>query len=234
MVKIEFFKISPENSKVISDFMDSVNVIQDGILISDGYVGIMHKTLDDIGMSNQNCITAVAGELAKSQKQFVLQDGLTRAYTGVISSFEAKRAEFDKGVAECQLELDKHNESYDDTLEKQVADLNEKIKENTVSHQQAPKAEKDAWLQKYVALNKELEELLPKYEAYRKEFDAKSSEISARMGSFAVESANILSEIKENSGFLETATKDREHARIFINSTKQYISELEAGTIVIG
>ena len=236
-VKIKIFKMVPENSQEISDFMDTVKVMQDGILITDSNIGVLYRTKDDIGMDTDSLITAVSGELVKAQKQFVLQDGLVRAYTAVIAKFSGDHKAAQDEADAVKAELDAHIFGYNDALELEVAELTRECDEIKAKHQNTPKKDKDirdGLLQMWNDKNNLLKEKTAEFEAYKAEFDAKSNEISARMGGFAVKAANLMGEIKENNGLLETATHDREHARVFIGTTKQYMKELGEGSIVVG
>lgn len=236
-VKIKIFKMVPENSGEITDFMDTVKVLQDGIIVSDGAIAIMYKGKEDVGMDTDSLITAISGELVKSQKQFVLQDGLTKAYEGMIKKYSADHKDAQDNADTIQAELNRHMAGYDEQYEGDVNRLTAELQSITDKHQKTNKKEKDireALLKQHQEKAAELKAATEKFTAYKTEFDAKSNEISARMGEFAVKAANIMADIKENNGFLETAEKDREHARVFIGSTKKYIKDLEEGKIVVG
>lgn len=230
-VKIKIFKLDPSNSEEASKFMDSVNVIQNGILLSQDSMGILYKDRDEVGMSRENLATAISGELAKSQNTFAIQEGLVRSYTDMIKHFSIQQKDAEQKGDEVQKELDAYMLTYDKTLETEVSELLAKRKEAEIAHQQAPKPKKEELLKPIYDINEVLKELEPKLAAYKTSFDAGVTELTNRMGIHRVDSANLMGRVKENNSFLEAAIDARDHAGVFIKSSKLYIADILAGNI---
>lgn len=235
-VKIKNFAWTPENTQAINDFLETVNVLENGFIVSDGVVGILYKETDDVGMQTKQLVTALSGELAKSQKQFVLQEGLTRSYTAVIAYWEALRGPVEQSVVTVKAELDTYMATYDPTMEKELATLKVQLDEKHQLWQRTPKSggQKDAVLADWDTINKQIAELQPKYDEYAKTFNAGANEISARLGVVQIKSNEYLVEIQQNSEYLAGAMKDRDNARIFIGTTKQQIADVESGALIVG
>lgn len=226
-VKIQFFKLGHSLiSEDASKFMSSVSVIENGVIMGQEYVGILYKDRDDVGMAKENLVTAASGELAKSQKQFITQEGLVRAYKDMIVFFENQHKAAQVKADEAQKELDVYVQTYDPSLENEMAGLTKDLQDATVKHQQAPKKDKEPFLKRIYEVNEKIKIVQPVYDKYKNEFDAKSNEISAAMGGFAVEAANVLGKVKEYQGFLDDAVAARDHAGVFIISTKKLIADL--------
>lgn len=232
MVKIKFFNL--DNGAVSEEataFMESVNVLDSGILLTQGHVGILYKDFGDVGMSTQNMVIAASGELAKCQKNFVIQEGLVRAYSGMIEGCEAKLKVAQDNSEKERVALDAYAQTYDSSFEVDLANLKDELKAAEVAWQQAPKAKRPELLKPIHLIGEKIKVAQPKFDAYKAQFDSGSSEISARMGTFAVEAGNIMGDIKGHSASLAEAIDAREHARTFIVTTKKLIADLTAETV---
>lgn len=198
--KIKVFKLAPEVSDEISEFMGSVKILNDGIIVSEGNIGIMYREKGEFGMERQDIAASISAELAKAQKQYALQDGLILAYTAMIPSLDAKVEETKKAVDELNVQGKAAKENVD-RLEKE--------------YKQAKRAKNDEAMKTLAAEHTEAVKL--------------HSELSTKSANLGGKYKTAVIKRDENKDFLEKAYEDRDHAEIFISTTRKQIEQIEAG-----
>ncbi len=226
--KIKVFELKDENSKAISDFLGTVNVTQDGFLINNGNLGILYREKDNLGMERDQLAVAISGELSKAQKQFILQEGLCRAYTAMIKLFKERTEEKQKLFDIKSAELVEYNKKWDSVLEKEVLDGKARLGAMEKKYKGAGKLQKPALEKEAYELSQKMKPAEDKFNAYKKEFDAGKYALELEIGTLKLEIANLGGDIKENKGLLENSEKDREHAKVFITTTSQLIDDINA------
>lgn len=230
--KLKVFKMDEENSEGITKFLETVNVTQDGFMIGSGMLGILYREKDNLGMERDQLAVAISGELSKSQKQFVLQEGLCRAYSAMIDLYSKREAE-KKAIFEAkEKELAEYNTKWDGKLEQEVNDAKSKLGAMEKKYKSAGKLDKAELEKQTFALSQELKPLEEKLAAHKKEFDAGKYTLELSLGEVKLEYANLGGLIKENKGLLETAELDREHAKVFIVSTQKLIEDIQNGEVI--
>lgn len=231
MTKVKIFEMTTANEEAISEFLTKVNVTQDGFLISDGMLGILYKDKDEFGMEDQQLAVAISGELTKSQKQYVLQEGLCRAYGDMVSLFTTKREVKVTLAKELEEKLTAYDETWDKELEQKYLDMKSKIGELEMKHKKAPKPQKEAILKELYEANKTFKELSDSFDEYKAKFEEGKKTLDSEMSEAKVALVNFNGKIKENKGLLEAAEEDREHAKVFIASSKKLIADIQSGSI---
>lgn len=242
MVKIRIFKMEPRNTDEINQFIESVKILENGFLLGNGdSIGILYKERDNIGFDKQDFITAISGELAKVHKNFAIQEGLVRAYKGMIGTYTDQMNEANNQSDKLKKELEEYMETYDrsydvavETLSDQIEELKNKLNEAKQKHQSVPKKEKEKYLLQFKEITDQIkitgDELAVSQanrDTYKESFDPKSNQISAEMGTYAVKAANLLGKIKEYSELLEQAMSEREHASMFMSSSEKFLEDLK-------
>lgn len=237
MVKIKVFEMKSENSQVMSDFLNGVNVMQNGILLSENNIGIMYQDKDDVGMDVSGAISALNAELVKSQKQFVVSDNLANAYEGLIVKCERENIKTQEAVDLIEIKIATQNSIYfeKESVVKEAERVTNHIK---AAHKKANRVEKDELLKQYHEADKDLNAKYEAFALFRKENEAVMAELNAELGPLKVDIANNTGEIK----FLKSALYDRdvqngapagvikarEDARMFIKTTMEKIEELKS------
>ena len=72
MPKIKIFKFVPENAKAIEELLQTANILGEGLMITDGHLGIMYKDKGEVVTDKDGLINKVSEELIKAQKKFIL------------------------------------------------------------------------------------------------------------------------------------------------------------------
>lgn len=232
-VKMKIFPLKPERSEEISAFMESVKVIEQGIITDGtGNVGILYKDRSETGMATPELVTSASGELALAQKQFVKQEGLVRGYEAMIEvankeqeEEEIKRKEFEDRIA-------LNRESYGaEAIVKTYLAKKAEVASAESRYKQVTKSEKPDMLKHIKELNDAIAEITPEYERLTKAMEDEEKALTNQMALHKLNVANLQGKIKQNIGFKEDAIDAREHSRVFIISTKKLIQELEAGEV---
>lgn len=233
MTKIKFFKMSESNGPKVTEFLKTVNVTQDGFLVGKGLfggvLGILYREKGDFGMERDQFAIAISGELAKAQKQYILQEGLMRAHEAMVDLFTGRMIDWAHKIEARKAEL--ANIKGDEELQGQVDTLKSNIQSLEAKHKKAPQNEKEAILKEIFDIGEELKPLqvsLDKEKAMTAELKNGLEKI---IGELTVERANLSAEVKQNQELYETAKKDREHAKVFIHTSNQLIKEIKSGEV---
>jgi chromosome segregation ATPase len=234
MVKIKTFIISPENSEEISDFMESVKVVEQGLIVSPGgffskaKISILYKDRDEVGLSSPELVTATSGELAKAQQQFVKQEAIIRGSLAKIAHFEEKLKYDESHLKQANLAEEGLLKSFEEgELNQQKLRLEETLAALKQKHSTVPKAEKEEVLKSYGEFDQELQRILPAWEAEKKELDESLAFIAEKKTKYKVDIANAGGIIKQTKNEIEEAKEHRDDAKIFIQTTKEFIKDLQ-------
>lgn len=239
MVKIKTFVISPENSEEISDFMESVKVVEQGLIVSPGglfskaKISILYKDRDEIGLATPELVTAASGELAKAQQQFVKQEAIIRGSRAKIAHFEEELQRNEINLREAQGAEDEVTKNFEESeLNRTKLRLEETLAELKKAHSSAKKEDKDSLLKSYGEFDQELKRILPEWEASKKEIDESLAFIAEKKTKYKVDIANCGGIIKQTKNEIEEATEHRNDAKIFIQTTKDFIEDLRDEEVV--
>lgn len=238
MAKIKIFKFVPENAKEITELIQSVRILQEGLLISDGHLGIMYKEIGDVGMDKEEMVNPISGELAKSQKQFLLQTGLVRGYEALENKFtairEAKKTEMD----EANVKLTAHKElktfvpvELSDDIEAKQKRLAEIKKLFTQKKNGILEPEKEKLLKEAQAIEEALKPLVKEAGEKQEAYEAETAKLQHVVSEANVAMVNASGKAKENREKKEQAIEDRDEAMIFIEVAMKFIGDIQAGTL---
>lgn len=234
MVKIKFFKMEEGKSEEVAKFMEDVKVVENGIIASEGMIGILYKERSEVGMSLPEMITAISGELAKSQKQFLTAEGFSRAYKALIEKFEAEKIVEEEKAKEFEdkLAINRANYENNETI-KAYRGVGQEIAEVEWMYKQVTKPEKPEFLKKIKELNDKKVMLRPEWEKLTNDMENEEKALTNQMGLHKVNVANTMGKIKQTKGELEESDQKRDDAKVFIEVSQKYIKELESGEIKI-
>lgn len=232
-VKIKVFKAGIDSSDAMSEFMGTVNVIENGILLTENSYGVLYKDKDDVGMSTSNLVGVLSGELASAQKNFIKQEGLVHGYQGMVDKFQAIADENKNKADEARKILDAHMSTFDIELQAKYDDIKGGMEKVKRAWQATGKTNpKKAKLEEeYYELENKFKEVDEIYSNYNKEFTAKTTELTNAVSLPQINMANALGKVKENKNFIDTCVDDRDHARVFIATTKALIQDLLDGKV---
>lgn len=234
MAKIKVFKFSPDYSKEITDFMQSVNIVSEGLFISDGKFGFLYKEKGEVGIGKDELINAVSAELSKAQKQFILQEGLERAYTDMVVMFRNRLEDFEVDFKKATEKTEAYKKSpaipeeMRDSIAKHRLAMDEakKMFKNSTT-----KDEKDRYLSSHAEIEANLNLILKESEKLQADHDTEANRLKDKATKVEVKILELKGKIKENKDFAEKAVEDREHAEVFIKSSMQLIRDIQAGEI---
>ncbi len=240
MVKIKVFEMKPENSQEITDFLGGINVMQNGILLSENNLGVMYQDKEDVGMDVNSAISVLNTELVKSQKQFFVSDNLATAYETLIAKYEAENVETQKNVDVIEAKIQAENTKWaeKEAIVKEAERVTNHIK---LAHKKANRVEKDELLKQFHEANKELDIKYAEFAEFKKTNEHTMVSLNAELGPLKLDIANNTGEIKFLKGALydrdvqnqapSGVIKAREDARMFIKTTMEKIEELKANGI---
>lgn len=228
MAKVQIFKMTEENSELISKFVETHKITEQGILISEGTIGFIYRDVDDWGLSKQDTLSALSGELSKAQKQFHLQEALRRGYEAMVVYYTKKKnevqAKYD-GIINSINELEeKKNKDLEGT---EFEALTQKAKEIEAEYKKVPKDQKDALLEQLHATNEKIKEVEPTVNSIIEDYNNTNANLTKQLAELSGELKGLGIKVEENTEFAKGATQDRDHATEFIITTTAYIAEIE-------
>ncbi len=225
---MKVFKLVEENSKAITDFLATVNVTQEGFLISDGNLGIMYRERDDWGMEKNQKLIHISSEYAKSQKQWLIQEGLVRAHGEMVALWTGKMEAKHALIDEKKEGLKAYELTFRTDLDEKYTAAKNLSTSLEQKHKQAPKKDKEPILKELYEANNMLKAIEPEYLEYRKGFDDGRTKLEAEITTLTIEAANFTGKIKESTELQAQAVEDREHAEVFMKTTEKFMAELQA------
>ena len=228
---MKVFSFDRSSETQINDFISGVSVIKDGFMLQDGMMGILYKEKNEYGIGKDQMIMSISAELAKSQNQYVLQEGLVRAYGDMVELFTGKRAAKQATLDGLNTELTNYDGSWDKDLEFQFNTLSSNVAVLEKKHKNASKTGKEAVLKEIYTANESLKPVKEAFETYKTAFENGKAKMKNEINALTIEIVNLSGKIKENRGFLEQSTEDREHAKVFIASCNKLIADIDSGKI---
>jgi hypothetical protein len=220
----------------VTKFLEGVNVTQEGFLINNGILGIVYRDKDDFGIGEDQMVLAISSELGKAQKQYVLQEGLQRAYSDMVVFLNGKKdiKVKEREAKEAEIAELKGNKYaiIPEALEAKFLGLKEEMENLTKEWKELKiRSEKDAVLAKIQenqnvlkTTQGEYNEFITKYEQSIKKLEDELVFINSDIG-------DINGKIKENAGFADNSGQDRDQAKVFIKSSNKMIADIQAGII---
>lgn len=228
---MKVFNFDTASEKQINDFIAGVSVIKDGFMLQDGKMGILYKEKDEHGIGKEQMIMSISAELAKAQNQYVLQEGLVRAYGDMVTLFNTKRDAKQATLDGLRTKLEEYDGSYDKDLQFQFDTLSSNVSALEKKHKNAPKTAKEAILKEIYESGSKFKEVKESFEAYKTAFENGKAKMKNEINELTVEIVNLSGKIKENRGFVEAANDDREHAKVFVASCLKLIDNIDSGKI---
>lgn len=235
--KVKFFEMnSATASEEVTKFLEGVNVTQEGFLINNGILGIVYRDKDDIGAGEDQFILSISTELSKAQKQFVLQEGLSRAYGDMVTFYNGKKEikMAEKNEKEAELAELKENNGIviPENITGEVKKLTDKLADlKREFNSKKTREEKDKTLKKIQEVQTTFVPLQEEYKGYTTKYEQAIKKLEDELVFINSDIGDINGKIKENNGFKEASEQDRDQAKIFIISSKKMIEDIKAGLI---
>lgn len=237
MTKVKFFEMNGAGaSEEVTKFLENVNVTQEGFLINNGILGIVYRDKNDFGIGEDQMVLAISSELGKAQKQYVLQEGLTRAYGDMVvflngkkeikvKEREAKEAEIAKLKDNKFTIIPEALEAKFMGLKNEMESLSKEFKGTKI------RSEKDKVLEKIQENQKLLKVTQEEYNEYITKYEQAVKKLEDELVFINSDIGDINGKIKENAGFKENSEQDRDQAKVFIHSSNKMIEDIKAGVI---
>ena len=232
MAKIKIFKFAPESEKAINELLQTVNLLKDGIFITDNHFGLMYKERDEVGVERENMGNPVSFELGEAQKKFISQLSTEKYHEALEAKWtlvqDAKKKEAD--VAADALKKHRETPFAPVELQEKIQDLQGKIATLKKTHNKKGDKDKETSLKEFTALEAELKPLLAESTKLQKEYDAEGERLNKIIGD-AVSQMTVASEnIKNSRELKEAAIQNKEDAIISIQTRTQFLKDLNEAT----
>lgn len=238
MVKTKVFEMKPENSQVITDFLAGVNLMENGILVSENNVGFLYQDKTEVGLDVDGAVSVLTKELIKSQKQYITADNLINSYNAVIDLYKAqdKETQADIDLVEEKIATQKAIYAEKESIILEAERVANHIK---TAWKKAPKSEKEKLLKEFGEAQKDLDAKRAEFVEFTKGHTVAMDKLNAELAPLKLQIANHSGEIKVMLGHLYDrdtdprggntgAVKSKEDASVFIKVTMKKIADLKA------
>ena len=231
---MKIFPFTPEGAEAISEMIRSVRLLENGFFISDGNFGIMYRDGDDIGNEKESLINSVSAEVAKHQKQVLIQEGLIRAYTRMETIDFDRQEKFKAEIDEARILSDKHKALITFVPLAVSTDISKKkarIAEVNKTFQQKKKGaitedERESLLKEVQTLEAELEPLELEAGKKQAEYDAEATRIKGIVGDAVTYKTEASKGVKDWKEKKELAVLDKQEAETFLETSMALVREV--------
>jgi len=230
MIKTKFFKADESNSDKVSEFLGGVNVVQDGFMLSDGWLCVMYRERNDFRADKATLLSDISREIIQAERNLTKNANSLKYHTKLLASKMAKMERLSKEVEEISREIEEHEAGYDISVSKRANDIRSRLGELQANYKKkgVDSLDKAAVEKEAFELSSELKEIESVSNEYEENYQKELTRLKNEISNKNVSLVNLSGEIKEERLHIETVEETINENMISIEASLEYYKEIEA------
>jgi len=230
--KMKVFALKPENSQVITDFLNTVDVAEQGFLINEGNLGIVYKDQETPGRDRRSLMVAAIEELGKAQKNVVMRELDIQAFGDMKVIYKAEKEAIKAELEAVVKELGEYATTHwDKNMEEAFLKLKSDMGGLEKKHKQASKTEKPAILEEIYKLGETIKPAQEAFESMKKTFEEGKKKLEVKRSELEVKEMNKAGDYKQAGINYDTSVKEKAEAVAAVKASWRVLKDIENGKL---